>query len=230
LKKKLKSMLAEEIEKVTKGKEGGEAASKPKSGKKSRKAEKSEDDEFEPDKKKHKGASGSAKKKTKKSAAASSDDADEMDTEEPEPEPEAEPEPEPEMTQEEKDAAYAAELAAQFGRPRRAAAQPVKVKPPRAKKPADPNAPKRPAPSVTISPALAAFFNNESGLMNRGEVVKQMWVYIKEHSLQDPNNGRRIILDDKMKTIFGGNRKTMDMMQMSKLLQPHLKRTDQLTG
>ena len=34
------------------------------------------------------------------------------------------------------------------------------------------------------------------------QVVKAMWDYIKANNLQNPSNKRKIILDDKLKTIF----------------------------
>ena len=36
------------------------------------------------------------------------------------------------------------------------------------------------------------------GPMSRGEVVKQIWVYIKKHNLQNPKNKRNILADDKL--------------------------------
>ena len=42
------------------------------------------------------------------------------------------------------------------------------------------------------------------GPMPRSEVVKQIWVYIKKHDLQNPKNKRNILADDKLKVVFGG--------------------------
>ncbi|OGG64095.1 hypothetical protein A3C18_03785, partial [Candidatus Kaiserbacteria bacterium RIFCSPHIGHO2_02_FULL_54_11b] len=42
------------------------------------------------------------------------------------------------------------------------------------------------------------------GPMSRGQVVKQIWVYIKKHDLQNPANKRNILADAKLKPLFGG--------------------------
>lgn len=63
----------------------------------------------------------------------------------------------------------------------------------------------------------------------RGQVVKKLWEYIKAHKLQDPKNGRRIILDDKLKILFPG-RKFMTMFNMNKLLNSHVYIDDSLHG
>ena len=55
----------------------------------------------------------------------------------------------------------------------------------------------------------------------RGQVVKKLWEYIKAHKLQDPKNGQRIILDDKLKILFPG-RKFVTMFNMNKLLSSHV--------
>ena len=34
------------------------------------------------------------------------------------------------------------------------------------------------------------------------QVVKALWAYIKENDLQDPSNKRKIILDEKLETLF----------------------------
>jgi len=60
------------------------------------------------------------------------------------------------------------------------------------------------------------------GPMSRGEVVKQIWVYIKKHDLQNPANKRNILADDKLKTLFGGKGE-VTMFEMTKLVSAHLK-------
>ncbi|MDO8518251.1 MAG: SWIB/MDM2 domain-containing protein [bacterium] len=60
------------------------------------------------------------------------------------------------------------------------------------------------------------------GPMSRGEVIKQLWVYIKKHDLQNPANKRNILADDKLKPLFGGKGE-VTMFEMTKLVSPHLK-------
>ena len=60
------------------------------------------------------------------------------------------------------------------------------------------------------------------GPMSRGEVVKNMWVYIKKHNLQNPENKRNIIADAKLKPLFGGKHE-VSMFEMTKLVSSHLK-------
>jgi len=60
------------------------------------------------------------------------------------------------------------------------------------------------------------------GPMSRGEVVKQIWVYIKKHNLQNPANKRNILADAKLMPLFGG-KKEVTMFEMTKLVSGHLK-------
>ncbi len=60
-----------------------------------------------------------------------------------------------------------------------------------------------------------------SGTMARGEVVSKVWEYIKANKLQNPDDGREILADDKLKKVFGADKVTM--FQMNKLLAQHLK-------
>lgn len=60
------------------------------------------------------------------------------------------------------------------------------------------------------------------GPMPRSEVVKQIWVYIKKHDLQNPKNKRNILADDKLKAVFGGKAE-VTMFEMTKLVSAHLK-------
>ena len=55
----------------------------------------------------------------------------------------------------------------------------------------------------------------------RGEVVSKVWDYIKKHNLQNPENKREIVADDKLKTVFGKDKCTM--FEMNKHLAAHLK-------
>ena len=59
------------------------------------------------------------------------------------------------------------------------------------------------------------------GTMARGEVVSKVWEYIKANKLQNPDDGREIIADDKLRRIFGKDRATM--FEMNKFLAQHLK-------
>ncbi|KAJ1344727.1 hypothetical protein BSLG_000250 [Batrachochytrium salamandrivorans] len=56
--------------------------------------------------------------------------------------------------------------------------------------------------------------------LSRPKIVKELWVYIKQHALQDPANKRIILCDAKMKRVFGVDR--LDMFQMSKGIGSHL--------
>jgi upstream activation factor subunit UAF30 len=82
----------------------------------------------------------------------------------------------------------------------------------------------------TLNPALTKPMNLSAeleavvgkGPMPRSEVVKQIWVYIKKHDLQNPKNKRNILADDKLKPIFGG-KSEVTMFEMTKLVSGHLK-------
>ncbi len=73
---------------------------------------------------------------------------------------------------------------------------------------------------LTLSPELEAVVGK--GPMPRSEVVKQLWVYIKKHDLQNPANKRNILADDKLKSIFGGKGE-VSMFEMTKLVSAHIK-------
>jgi len=60
------------------------------------------------------------------------------------------------------------------------------------------------------------------GPMPRSEVVKQLWVYIKKHDLQNPENKRNILADEKLRVLFGGKGE-VTMFEMTKLVSPHIK-------
>jgi chromatin remodeling complex protein RSC6 len=55
----------------------------------------------------------------------------------------------------------------------------------------------------------------------RGQVVSKMWEYIRSHNLQNPENRREILADDKLRKVFGKEKVTM--FEMNKHLAGHLK-------
>ncbi|MEK7481480.1 MAG: SWIB/MDM2 domain-containing protein [Patescibacteria group bacterium] len=60
-----------------------------------------------------------------------------------------------------------------------------------------------------------------SAPLPRGQVVKQLWAYIKKNNLQNPANKRNIIADDKLRPVFGG-KSEVNMFEMTKLVSQHL--------
>jgi chromatin remodeling complex protein RSC6 len=72
---------------------------------------------------------------------------------------------------------------------------------------------------VTPSPELAAITG--SNPLPRSQVVSKMWDYIRSNKLQNPDNKREIVADDKLKKIFGVDR--CSMFDMNKHLSSHLK-------
>ncbi|UDL94356.1 SWIB/MDM2 domain-containing protein [Lichenihabitans sp. PAMC28606] len=72
---------------------------------------------------------------------------------------------------------------------------------------------------VQPSKELGAIVGHEP--MPRTEVISKIWDHIRKHNLQNPENKREILADDKLKVIFGKDSATM--FEMNKLLSPHLK-------
>ncbi|MFZ5746704.1 MAG: SWIB/MDM2 domain-containing protein [Pseudomonadota bacterium] len=75
------------------------------------------------------------------------------------------------------------------------------------------------AKPVTPSPELAAIVG--SAALPRSEVVSKIWEYIKAHNLQNPENKREIVADEKLQKVFGKDRATM--FEMNKLMSAHMK-------
>jgi upstream activation factor subunit UAF30 len=69
------------------------------------------------------------------------------------------------------------------------------------------------------SPELAAVVGGER--LSRAEVVSKVWDYIKSHNLQNPENRREIVADDKLRKVFDKDKVTM--FEMNKHLAKHLK-------
>ena len=72
---------------------------------------------------------------------------------------------------------------------------------------------------VTPSADLAAITG--SAPLPRSEVVSKVWDHIRKNNLQNPQNKREILADDKLRKIFGKDRATM--FEMNKHLSNHLK-------
>lgn len=72
---------------------------------------------------------------------------------------------------------------------------------------------------VQPSPELGAIVGNDK--LPRSEVISKVWVYIKAHNLQNPENKREILADEKLKKVFGRNKCTM--FEMNKYIAAHVK-------
>uniref|UniRef100_A0A453LWB5 DM2 domain-containing protein n=1 Tax=Aegilops tauschii subsp. strangulata TaxID=200361 RepID=A0A453LWB5_AEGTS len=72
---------------------------------------------------------------------------------------------------------------------------------------------------LVLSDDLAKFIGTGESMLSRSDVVKRMWVYIKENNLQDPSDRRKIICDEKLKDLF--QVESFTGFTVSKLLNPH---------
>jgi len=74
-------------------------------------------------------------------------------------------------------------------------------------------------PTKKLSPELQAVCDAKE--LTRGEVTKKLWIYIKANNLQDPNDKRNIVPDEKLTKIFGTT-EPVNMFQLAGLLSKHL--------
>ena len=72
---------------------------------------------------------------------------------------------------------------------------------------------------VQPSADLGAIVGNEK--LPRSQVISKVWDYIKAHKLQNPENKREIMADDKLKKIFGKDK--CSMFEMNKHISAHVK-------
>ena len=72
---------------------------------------------------------------------------------------------------------------------------------------------------LQLSEELAAVVGSVP--LPRGQVVSKIWEYIRSHNLQNPENRREILADDKLRKVFGKDKVTM--FEMNKHLAGHLK-------
>ncbi len=74
--------------------------------------------------------------------------------------------------------------------------------------------------TYAVSPELQEVVHSKR--LNRPQVVKQMWVYIKRHKLQDSKNRRMINPDKKLGAVIG--HKPVDMLKLAGHISKHLKK------
>ncbi|MCH6256366.1 SWIB/MDM2 domain-containing protein [Puniceicoccaceae bacterium K14] len=72
---------------------------------------------------------------------------------------------------------------------------------------------------VNPDAALSAVVGSDP--LPRTEITKKLWDYIKSNDLQNPENKREIIADEKLKPIFDGADK-VTMFEMTKLVSNHI--------
>ncbi|KAL3674553.1 hypothetical protein V7S43_000501 [Phytophthora oleae] len=77
---------------------------------------------------------------------------------------------------------------------------------------------------LSVSPELGSLIGSDR--MARPQIVKALWAYIHEHDLQDPNDKRSILLDDRMKQVF--QRDSFTMFSMNKFIKRHARKFDAL--
>jgi upstream activation factor subunit UAF30 len=73
--------------------------------------------------------------------------------------------------------------------------------------------------AVTPSALLAEIVGSKP--IPRGQITKNLWLYIKKFGLQDKINKRMINADEKLKKIFGG-KSVVNMFEMTKLVSKHI--------
>lgn len=72
---------------------------------------------------------------------------------------------------------------------------------------------------VQPSKELGAITGNDP--LPRSQIVSKMWDHIKKNNLQNPENKREIVADDKLKAIFGGKDR-VSMFEMNKHISNHV--------
>lgn len=78
-----------------------------------------------------------------------------------------------------------------------------------------------------ISDELASFLKKEKGsMMARTDVTKEMTAYIREHSLQDKTNGRKILPDAKLKKLLKvSDSDELTYFNLQKFMSPHFEKS-----
>ncbi len=72
---------------------------------------------------------------------------------------------------------------------------------------------------LTPSDELANVIGKEK--VTRGQAIKKLWIYIKEHDLQNPSDKRQVVPDETLAKVFG-SREPVSMFKLSGILGQHL--------
>lgn len=88
------------------------------------------------------------------------------------------------------------------------------AKEPKEKKP-------RATKTLKLSADLAEVVGSDQ--MGRGEVLKKIWDYIREHNLQDSKDKRMILMDDKLGKLFG-TKDPINMFKIAGLIAQHIEK------
>eukprot|EP01084_Bolivina_argentea_P184372 317988_1 len=74
-------------------------------------------------------------------------------------------------------------------------------------------------PFVQLDESLADICGTDK--LQRFTIVKKVWEYIRGHNLQNPNDKREIICDEKLQKVMGGKKK-INMFTMNKHYKDHI--------
>lgn len=77
---------------------------------------------------------------------------------------------------------------------------------------------------MQLSDALIAVVGETR--LPRSEVMKKIWHYIRENDLKDPNNGSRVLCDEKLMAVFDGS-PTVSNMGITKYLSAHMTKIEE---
>lgn len=80
---------------------------------------------------------------------------------------------------------------------------------------------------MPISDELASFLGEKTGTeLARTQVTKRIVAYIREHKLNDPQNGRRILADSKLRKLLKlGKNDELTYFNLQKFMSPHFPKT-----
>ncbi|GFY90043.1 SWIB/MDM2 domain superfamily protein [Actinidia rufa] len=70
-----------------------------------------------------------------------------------------------------------------------------------------------------VSPEMQSFLGGAQEIP-RTQALKQIWAYIKQQNLQDPENKKIIVCDEKLKKIFAGKDR-VGFLEVAGLINPH---------